>query len=135
VQFASLRVELRQHAGEEAAAGEHPSLYVLQVRITERLQACTSGRRGQPSVDDLVLEDLPRGGENLQLQGALRAEVGVQPTLADPHALGEAAEGQCGDALDRRQFERRLQDRGMGSLAVGAPRAGLLQGVGHRLTR
>ena len=110
---------LEHGAGEEASARERPPGEVVEERVADRDELTEPGRSAEGGVDDLGLEDPSCLVDGRQLQVLLRAEVGVDPALAHVEGVGEVADREPLEAVDRRQRHRLAHDRLAGADSVG----------------
>ena len=115
---ARMRVQLRYHRGEEAAARVDVFLHVPHVVVDEGVQPLDAGRSRERRVDHLLVVEGVRGLDRRELQLLLGAEVGEQAALAHPHGLRQAADGEPADALDGDELSRRAEDRLAAALTV-----------------
>ena len=111
-------VELGRGRGEEAAAGEHLALGVVDHVVAQGPDARKSLRRLAGGIDDLLAKERCGVVDGGQLQLLLRAKVGEETALAQPVRLGEPADGQRLEALLGSQLRRARQDRVPRSLAL-----------------
>ena len=81
---AGLRPELDPGRGEEAAAGKHAPLEVVEERVDQRAELRRAGRRSRASGRcTSALKICERRLDRRELQLLLRAEVGVEAALRD----------------------------------------------------
>ena len=99
-----MRVHLGRDGGEEAAAGEHALLDVHEKPLVEPAKPFDPRRRGERGVDHLGDEHRAGRLDGRELELLLRAEVGEEPALAHPDRVGQPADREPGDPLDRRQL-------------------------------
>ena len=114
-----LGVELDRRGDEEAATGEHAPLEVSEEGVAERVDPSQSLGRLERSFRHLAVVDLAGGLDRGVLQLLLRAKVREDAALAHADVLGEPADGETLQALDRRELGRRGEDRRAAALAVG----------------
>ena len=94
-------VELDRRRGHEAAAGQHAAAVVGEPAVDQREQAGDAGLTARDRVPHLAREVRDRALEGRDLQFLLAAEQAVQAALAHRHLVGEAADCQAFEPLDR----------------------------------
>lgn len=111
-------IELSHGRGEEAPAGEDPSLHEGNVPITESVERRDPRLVGQARHDHLVDVDLACMLDGSELQLLFRAEMGEQATLAHGEVGGEPAQRQPLETLDARDRRCNLQDALLGGISA-----------------
>ena len=112
---------------EEASAWERVSREVVEEGVTDRDELREPGRRGKRRFDDLGVEDSPRFVHGRELELLLRTEVCVDAALAHAQGVGQVADRQAFEAVDRRQRHGLANDRFAGSFTIRS----LLSGFRH----
>ena len=120
------RIQLGRDRREEAPTRKDAALEVGQELVRKRPQTHTAGRRRHPGLDDLGVEEPGSGVDRRQLELLLGLEVRVEAALAHTDPVGQAADREAVDPLDRGQPGRCVEDRVPRALAV---RAGLSCGL------
>ena len=115
-----VHVELCADRDEEATAGEDAAFEVGDELLAERVQAFERIRNRLRRLDDLGFEDDARRVHRRELELLLRAEMGVEATLAHTDVRGKVADGEALETVDRGEVGGRAEDRVAAPLAVGA---------------
>lgn len=108
---AGVRIDLGRDGGEEAAAGKDSALQMAEEGFAQRAEPGDSRWCLVRYPDHLGTEDLVRGLDRRELQLLFRAEVREESALAHADRVGEAADRETLDAVDRYQSCRLLEDR------------------------
>jgi len=111
-------VDLRRHGREEASAREDAALEVGEELVRERPQPRATGRCRHTGLDHLGGEE--RGGrvDRGELELLLGLEVRVEAALAHADVVGQPADREAVQALDRGQPGCGVEDRVPRALAV-----------------
>ena len=110
---------LEDGSGEEAAAGERPPCEVVEERVAHGDELSEPRRGAECGFDDLGVEDPTCFVDGRQLEILLRAEVGVDAALAHVQGVGEVADREPFEAVERGQRDGFAHDRFAGALSVG----------------
>ena len=133
-----MRIHLRGDGGEEATAGEDAVLHVPQKSLAQLAQPLDPRGSGRCGLDHLLGEQRTGRLDGGQLELLLGAEVREEAALAHPDRLGQAADREAAEALDRRELRGFTEDRVTAAAAVAARGAHTASGtdrrLGHHLT-
>ena len=105
-------------AGEEAAARERPPREMVEERVAHCEDLIEPGRGGERRFDDFGREDPLRFVHGGELKILFRAEVGVDTALAHVERVGEVADREPFEAVDRREGDGLADDRFARALTV-----------------
>src|SRR6185436_7844555 len=116
-------VELHRGGDEDAAAGRVLAVDPGQPALEQGADARLAAGSGESRADDLDLEALDRGLEDLELQLVLGAEVGEETALREAELGREGADGQPFQPVAAGEADCLVEDAlaGLGSLAHREP--------------
>jgi hypothetical protein len=104
--------------------GNARPLRVVDPPVEQRAEPSHPGRLRHGGQHDGLGEDRPRGADRGQLQRLLRPEVREQAALADRQLLGEPADRDAVQPLDRREVDGAPQHRAPGLVPAPDPAVG-----------